>query len=144
MQKNCYGWIIMRICIKNAGFKMPPLCFSCFNSLFASHVFKIVLPAHTGSTILQNDFKQIRSFFHFFHPQTASTRAFFVILFALIALLAVPIAIVSPLKPIRFLQTAHDLCTFSLLGPVSKNDRMHHTYIFVNFVDIDASLHQTS
>ena len=58
--------------------------------------------------------------------------------------MAVPIAIFSLFEPIKILQTAHDLCTFSLLGPVSKNDRMHHTYIFVNFVAIDASLHQTS
>ena len=100
-------------------------------------------PPSVGSTILQNDFKRILSLFHFFHPQTASTRKFFVVLSALIALLAVPIAIFSLLEPIKILQTAHDLCTFSLLGPVSKNDRMHHTYIFVNFVAIDASLNQT-
>ena len=44
--------------IKNASFKMPLLCFSCFNSLFASDFLKIVVPAPAGSTILQNDAKQ--------------------------------------------------------------------------------------
>merc|ERR1712110_130794 len=35
------------------------------------------------------------------------------------------------------------LCIFSLRSPVSKNDLMHHTNIFVNFAAIAASLHQT-
>ena len=82
--------------------------------------------------------------FHFFCPQAASKRAFFLILFALIALMAVPIAIFSLLEPFGILSFARDLCTFSLSGRVSKNERMYHTYIFVNFVAIDASLHQTS
>ena len=47
----------MRICIKNASFKLLLLCFSCFNSLFASHFFKFLVPARAGTTFLQNDFK---------------------------------------------------------------------------------------
>ena len=52
-------------------------------------------------------------------------------------LLAVPIAIFPLFETIGILRLAHDLCIFSLRSPVSKNDRMHHTYIFVNFVAID-------
>ena len=48
----------LRICIKNASFKLLLLCFSWFNSLFASHVFKNVVPARAGTTLLQNDFKR--------------------------------------------------------------------------------------
>ena len=49
------GWNLLRIWIENASFKMPLLCFSCFNSLFTSHFFKNVVPASAGSTFLQND-----------------------------------------------------------------------------------------
>ena len=35
-------------------------------------------------------------------------------------------------------------CVFRPQSPVSKNMCMHHTDIFVNFVAMDASLHQTS
>ena len=66
MQKTYPPRIVLRICIKNASFKLLLLCFSCFNSLFASHVFKNVLPAYTGSMILQNDFKQFQSKFSLF------------------------------------------------------------------------------
>ena len=55
-EKSHAGWNLLRICIENASFKMPLLCFSCFNSLFTSHFFKNVVPASAGSTILQNDF----------------------------------------------------------------------------------------
>ena len=112
---------------------------------FSYHIFsKLCFLPTRGAQFCKTTSSKFDQNFHFFHPQTTSTGAFFVILFALIALLAVPIAICSLLEPIKILQTAHDLCTFSLLGPVSKNDRMHHTYIFVNFVAIDANLHQTS
>ena len=49
--------IVLRICIKTASFKLLLLCFSCFNSLFASQFFKNVVPAQAGDTFLQNDFK---------------------------------------------------------------------------------------
>ena len=112
---------------------------------FSHHFFsKLCFLPTRGAQFCKTTSSKFDQHVHFFHPQAASKRAFFVILFALIALLPVPIAIFSLLEPIEILQTAHDLCTFSLLGPVSKNDRMHHTYIFVNFVAIDASLHQTS
>ena len=83
---------------------------------------------------MQNHFNHFHQKYHFFDAQTASRIAFFVILFALIALWAVPIGNFSLLEPFRILHLAHDLCIFSLLSPVSENDRMHHTYIFVNFV----------
>ena len=69
----------------------------------------------------------------------ASNRAFFGIVFAPVGPLAVPIAFFSHLEPFRIPQTAHDLCIFSLRSPVNKNDRMHHTDFFVNFVAIDAT-----
>ena len=81
--------------------------------------------------------------FHFFDTQAASKRQFFLILFALIAPLAVPIAIFPLFEPFGILIFTNNLCIFSLRSLVSKNDRMHHTYIFVNFVAIDASLHHT-
>ena len=52
--------------------------------------------------------------FYFFHPQTASKRACVIILFAHIALLAVPIAIFSLFDPFKILIIAHDLCISSL------------------------------
>ena len=67
----------MRICIKNASFKLLLLCFSCFNSLFASHFFKNMLPAYTGSMILQNDFKQFQSKFSFFWPPNGLHKSYF-------------------------------------------------------------------
>ena len=74
-----------------------------------------------------------------FDPQMASKRALFGIVFAPVGPLAVPIAFFSHLEPFRIPQTAHDLCIFSLRSPVNKNDRMHHTVFFVNFVAIDAT-----
>ena len=68
---------MIRICIKNASFKLLLLCFSCFNSLFASHFFKNVLPAYTGSMILQNDFKQFQSKFSLFWPPNGLHKSYF-------------------------------------------------------------------
>ena len=72
--------------------------------------------------------------FHFFDPQTASIRAFFVIWFALFALLAVPIAIFSLHALFKILLLAAVRCVFRPQSPVSKNECMHHWSNFVNFV----------
>ena len=70
----------------------------------------------------------------FFDPQTASRRAFFVIVFALFALLAVPIAIFSLHARIKILLLAAVPCIFRPQSPVSKNECMHRCNNFVNFV----------
>ena len=80
---------------------------------------------------------------HFFAPWKASRKALLPIWLALVAPMAVPIAIFPRFEPFGILRLAHDLCIFSLRSPVSKNDRMRRTHIFVNFVAIDATLHQT-
>ena len=69
-----------------------------------------------------------------FDPQPASTRAFFVIVFALFASLAVPIAICSLHARIKILLLAAVPCIFRPQSPVSKNECMHRCNNFVNFV----------
>ena len=61
-------------------------------------------------------------------------RAFFVIVFALFALLAVPIAIFSLHARIKILLLAAVPCIFRPQSPVSKNECMHRCNNFVNFV----------
>ena len=56
---------------------MPLSWFSCCNSLSVSHFFKIVLPAYTGSMILQNDFKHFRSKFSLFWPPNGLHKSYF-------------------------------------------------------------------
>ena len=63
LKKSRAGRNWLRICIKNASFKIPLSLFYCSNSFCASPFLKIMLPALVGSTILQKDFTQIRSFF---------------------------------------------------------------------------------
>ena len=111
---------------------------------FSHHMFsKKCFSPQWGAHFRKTTSSTFDRFFHFFPPQAASKRALFPILFALIVLLAVPIAIFPLFEPFGILIFAHYLCIFSLRSPGSKNDRMHHTYIFVNFVAIDASLHHT-
>ena len=111
--------------------------FHDFNALthFLNHNFsKLCFLPTRGARFCKTTSSTFNRTFHFFDPQTASIRACFVIWFVLFALLAAPNANFSLLEPIKNLQTAHDLCTFSLQGPVSKNECMHHTGNFVNFV----------
>ena len=111
---------------------------------FSHHIFsKKCFSPQWGAHFRKTTSSTFDHFFHFFPRQTASKRAFFPIVFALFALLAAPIPIFSLFEPFGILIFAYYLCIFSLRSPVSKNDRMHHTYIFVNFVAIDASLHHT-
>ena len=111
---------------------------------FSHHIFsKKCFSPQWGAHFRKTTSSTFDHFFHFFPPKTASKRAFFPVVFALFALLAVPIPIFSLFETFGIFIFAHHLCIFSLRSPVSKNDRMHHTYIFVNFVAIDASLHQT-
>ena len=105
------------------------------NDLFSEFCF---LPTRgpqfckTASTIFAQKFT-------FFDPQVASKKVFFGTLFVHVALLAVPIAIVSHLEPFQIMHLAYDLCNFSIRSPVTKNSRMHHTGNFVNFVAVGAS-----
>ena len=71
---------------------------------------------------------------HFLDHQTASIRAFFVIVFSLIALLAVPIAICSLHARIKILLLAAVPCIFRPQSPVSKIECMHRCNNFVNLV----------
>ena len=112
---------------------------------FSNHIFsKLCFLPRWGTQFCKTTSSISDQKFHFLDPQKDSKRACVIILFAHIALLAVPIAIFSLFEPFKILILAHDLCIFSLQSPVNENDRMHHTYIFLSFVAIDASLHQTS
>ena len=97
---------------------------------FSKLSFLLVRGTHFCKTA-SSDFNQK---FHFFDPQTASRRAFFVIVFALFALLAAPIAIFSLHARIKILLLAAVPCIFRPRSPVSKNECMHRCNNFVNFV----------
>ena len=125
---------MIRICIKNASFKLSLLCLSRFNSLFASHFFKNVVPAQRGTHFCKTTSSNFNQNFQIFDPQTASIRAFFAIVFALFALFAVPIAICSLHARIKILLLAAVPCIFRPQSPVSKNECMHRCNNFVNFV----------
>ena len=122
------------MCIKDASFKLPALCVLCFNSLL-HHIFSIFLfLLERGTHFCKTTSSNFNQKIHFFDPQTASIRAFFAIVFALLALLAVPIAIFSLLALFKILHLAAVPCIFRPQSPVSKNDCMHHNGNFVMFV----------
>ena len=98
--------------------------------IFSKLLFLLKRGTHFCKTT-SNDFNQK---IHFCDPQTASRRAFFVIVFALFALLPVPIAICSLHARIKILLLAAVPCIFRPPRPVSKNECMHRCNNFVNFV----------
>ena len=111
--------------------------FHDFNDLthFPHHIFsKKCFSLQWGAHFRKTTSSTFDQHFLFFDPQAASKRGLFLILFALIALLAVPIAIFPLLEPFGILIFAHYLCIFSLRSPVSSNDCIHHTCKFMNFV----------
>ena len=111
-----------------------------FGSVFCKKVFAALGGKHISEKQLQA--LSIR-FCTFLLPKRPQKEQFLSLYWPFSLLLAVPIAIFPFFDPFGILMFAHDLCIFSVRSPVSKNDRMPHTYIFVNFVAIDATLHQT-
>ena len=101
---------------------------------FLHHIFQNSCSCSSGEHIFAKRLQAILIKIHFFDPQTASIRAFFVIVFALFALLAVPIAIFSLHARIKILLLAAVPCIFRPQSPVSKNECMHRCNNFVNFV----------
>ena len=118
------------------------LCFSCFNSLFASHFFKNVLPAYTGNMILQNDFKQFQSKFSLFWPPNGLHKSYFCHFCSLLSSLgsfgSLFFRSVPPSKFWLWPMTCAFLASRALSA---KNECMHRCNNFVNFVyDLQFSL----
>ena len=99
------------------------------------HIFsKLLFLLKRGTHFCKTTSNNFNQKIHLFDPQTASIRAFFVIVFALFALLAVPIAIFSFHARIKILLLAAVPCIFRPLSPISKNECMHRCNNFVNLV----------
>ena len=102
---------------------------------FLHHIFsKMLFLLERGTHFCKTTSSKFKQLFCFFDPLTASIRALFVIVFALFALLAVPIAIFSLHARIKILLLAAVPCIFRPQSPVSKNECMHRCNNFVNFV----------
>ena len=102
---------------------------------FLHHIFaKMLFLLERGAYFCKTTSSDFNQKIHFFDPQTASIRAFFVIVFAHFALLAVPIAIFSLRALFKILLLAAVPCIFRPQSPVSKNECMHRCNNFVNFV----------
>mgnify|MGYP003303640683 CR=1 FL=1 len=125
---------MMRLCIKNASFKMHLSWFLRFSSLFTWHFLKKVLLACMGSTILKNDFEYFRwKISRFWPPNGFKMSGMFhycslLLLWCSFGLLCV-----------RFLPPSKTACgstpvLFSPPSPFCKNDSMHTTCNFMNFV----------
>ena len=124
----------MRLCIKNASFKMPLSWFLWSNSLFASHFLKKVLLACMGSTLLKNDFEYFRSKISLFWPPNGFKMSRFCHYCSLL-LLSCSFGSLC----VRFLPPSKTACSstpvlFSPPSPFCKNDGMHSTCHFMNFV----------
>ena len=105
-----------------------------FQLTFCITFFQKCCSCSSGGHIFAKRLQAVNYFFCFFDPQTASISAFFVFVFALFALLAVPIAIFSLHARIKILLLAAVPCIFRPQSPVSKNECMHRCNNFVNFV----------
>ena len=114
---------------------------SCFfyafhaSTYFLHHIFSKMLfllerEAHFCKTTSSDFNQQILVF----DPLNGLKKSIFVIVFALFALLAVPIAIFSLHARIKILLLAAVPCIFRPQSPVSKNECMHRCNNFVNFV----------
>ena len=132
--KNYAPSTLVRICIKNASFKMHLSWFLWSNSLFAPHVLKKVLLASMGSTILKNDFEYFRSKISLFWPLNGFKMSRFCHYCSLL-LLCCSFGSLC----VRFLPPSKTACSstpvlFSPPSPFCKNDGMHSTCHFMNFV----------
>ena len=108
--------------------------FLCSSSLFASHFLKKVLLACMGSTILKNDFKHFRSKISLFWPLNGFKMSRFCHYCSLL-LLCCSFGSLC----VRFLPPSKTACSstpvlFSPPSPFCKNDGMHSTCHFMNFV----------
>ena len=102
---------------------------------FLHHIFpKLLFLLERGTHFCKTTSNDFNQQIHFFDPQAASIKAFFVNVFALFALLAVPIAIFSLHARIKILLLAAVPCIFRPQRPVGKNECMHRCNNFVNFV----------
>ena len=102
---------------------------------FLLHIFSTLLfLLERGTHFCKTTSSDFNQQFHFSDSQTASIRAFFVIVFAVFAVLAVPIAVFSLHARIKILLLAAIPCIFRPQSPVSKNECMHRCNNFVNFV----------
>ena len=124
----------MRLCIKNASFKMHLSLFLRSNSLFASHFLKKVLLACMGSTFLKNDFEHFRSNISLFCSLSGFKMSRFCHYCSLL-LLCCSFGSLC----VRFLPPSKTACSstpvlFSPPSPFCKNDGMHSTCHFMNFV----------
>ena len=109
---------------------------------FLHHIFsKLLFLLERGTHFCKTTSSNFNQQIHFFDPQTASIRAFFAIVFAIFALLAVPVAIFSLHARTKILLLAAVPCIFRPQSPVSKNECTHRCINFVNFVyDLPFSL----
>ena len=104
------------------------------NSLFAPHFLKKVLFARMGSTILKNAFEYFRwKILRFFTPNGFNMSRF--CHYCLLLLLCCSFASLC----VRFLPPSKTACSstpvlFSPPSPFCKNDGMHSTCHFMNFV----------
>ena len=126
------------ICYVNASKIQASSCFfyACHASIqFLHHIFsKLLFLLERGTHFCKTTSSDFNQKIYFFDPQAASIRTFFSIVFALFALLAVPIAIFSLHARIKILLLAAVPCIFRPQSPVSKNECMHRCNNFVNFV----------
>ena len=113
---------------------MPLSWFLWSNSLFASHFLKKVLLAAVGSMILQNDFKHFWSKTSLFSPPKGFKKSRFCHYCSLL-LFSCSFGSLC----VRFLPPSKTACSstpvlFSPPSPFCKNDGMHSTCHFMNFV----------
>ena len=71
---------------------------------------------------------------HFFHPQTTLIRKFFITFARSCSSVARSLRSLSAPGPLQKTLVARVPCSFCLQGPVYINDRMHHTFNFLNLM----------
>ena len=125
---------MMRLCIKNASFKMSLSWFLCSSSLFAPHFLKKVLLALMGNTILKNYFEYFRSKISLFDAPNGFKMSR-CCQYCSLSLLCCSFGSLC----VRFLPLSKTACSstpvlFSPPSPFCKNDGMHSTCHFMNFV----------
>ena len=124
----------MRLCIKNACFKLHLSWFLWSNSLFAWHFLKKVLLARMGSTIFKNDFEYFRSKISLFWPPNGIKRSRFCHYCSLLLLCCSFGSLCVRFFPPSKTAWGSTPVLFSPPSPFCKNDGMHSTCHFMNFV----------
>ena len=135
---KCKKTVLDGLCYEYASKRQASSClFYAFHALahFLHHIFsKLLFLLKRWTHFCKTTSSDFNQKIRFFDRQKASIRAFFVIVFALFALLAVPIAVFSLHARIKILLLAAVPCIFRPQSPVSKNECMHRCNNFVNFV----------